>query len=76
MCARKEAEMIGTLLGVRPLIGESATKHSVLQAINSVSLIHIAAHGDAERGEIALWNVEIATRQAPKVAIVMITKSA
>ncbi|XP_066016680.1 tetratricopeptide repeat protein 28-like [Pocillopora verrucosa] len=52
--ARKEAEMIGTLLGVRPLIGESATKHSVLQAINSVSLIHIAAHGDPERGEIAL----------------------
>ena len=53
MCARKEAEMIGTLLGVRPLIGESATKHSVLQS-KSVSLIHIAAHGDAERGEIAL----------------------
>ena len=53
-CARKEAEMIGTLLGVTPLIGDSATKHSVLQAINSVSLIHIAAHGDAERGEIAL----------------------
>ena len=53
-CARKEAEMIGTLLGVTPLIGDSATKHSVLQAINSVSLIHIAAHGDPERGEIAL----------------------
>ena len=52
--ARKEAEMIGTLLGVRPLIGESATKHSVLQSMKSVSLIHIAAHGDAERGEIAL----------------------
>ena len=53
-CARKEAEMIGTLLGVTPLIGDSATKHSVLQAINSVSLIHIATHGDAERGEITL----------------------
>ena len=53
-CARKEAEMIGGLLGVRPLIGDSATKHSVLQAISSVSLIHIAAHGHAERGEIAL----------------------
>ncbi|XP_066016089.1 tetratricopeptide repeat protein 28-like [Pocillopora verrucosa] len=53
-CARKEAEMIGTLLGVTPLTGESATKHSVLQAINSVSLIHIAAHGDSERGEIFL----------------------
>ena len=53
-CARKEAEMIGRLLGVTPLIGHSATKHSVLQAINSVSLIHIAAHGYPERGEIAL----------------------
>ena len=53
-CARKEAEMIGRLLGITPLIGHSATKHSVLQAINSVSLIHIATHGDAERGEITL----------------------
>ena len=53
-CARKEAEMIGRLLGVTPLTGDSATKNSVLQAINSVSLIHIAAHGDTERGEIAL----------------------
>ncbi|PFX28017.1 Tetratricopeptide repeat protein 28 [Stylophora pistillata] len=52
--ARKEAEMIGVLLGVAPSIGDSATKHAVLQRINSVSLIHIAAHGDAERGEIAL----------------------
>ena len=57
MCARKEAEMIGTLLGVRPLIGESATKHSVLQSIKSVSLIHIAAHGDAERGE--MWKLRL-----------------
>ena len=53
-CARKEAEMVGRLLGVRPLLGEHATKQAVLQAINSVSLIHIAAHGNAERGEIAL----------------------
>ena len=53
-CARKEAEMIGGLLGVAPLIGDSATKHSVLQAIISVSLIHIAAHGDAERRDIVL----------------------
>ena len=52
--ARKEAEMIGRLLGVKPLLGKHATKQAVLQSINSVSLIHIAAHGDAERGEIAL----------------------
>ena len=53
-CAREEAKMIGRLLGVKPLLGEHATKQAVLQNIHSVSLIHFAAHGDAERGEIAL----------------------
>ena len=53
-CAGKEAEMIGRLLGVQPLLGQQATKQAVLERINSVSLIHFAAHGDAERGEIAL----------------------
>ena len=53
-CARKEVDMIGRLLGVTPLTGDRATKEAVLDAINSVSLIHFAAHGDAERGEIAL----------------------
>ena len=52
--ARKEAEMIGRLLGVSPLLGKEATKQAVLQRIDSVSLIHFAAHGNAERGEIAL----------------------
>lgn len=51
---RKEAAMMGGLLGVTPWIGEAATKHDVLQAIKSVSLIQIAAHGDAERGKMAL----------------------
>ena len=46
--------MVGRLLRVQPLLGERATKQAVLQAINSVSLIHFAAHGNAERGEIAL----------------------
>ena len=53
-CEGKEAAMIGRLLGVQPLLGEQATKQVVLERINSVSLIHFAAHGDAERGEIAL----------------------
>ncbi len=52
--ARKEAEMIARLLGVQPLLGKQATKQAVLQRIVSVSLIHFAAHGNAERGEIAL----------------------
>ena len=53
-CARREAEMIGRLMDVQPLIGEHATKQAVLNGIDSVSLIHIAAHGNAERGQIAL----------------------
>ena len=52
--ANKEAEMVGRLLGVQPLSGSRATKQAVLHAIPSVSLIHLAAHGNAERGEIAL----------------------
>ena len=53
-CARKEAEMIGRLLEAQPLLGKQATKQAVLQSIHSVSLIHFAAHGNAESGEIAL----------------------
>ena len=52
--ANKEAEMIGKLFGTQPLLGKQATKQAVLQNILSVSLIHFACHGDAERGEIVL----------------------
>ena len=52
--AKEEAEMIGKLIGAEPLLGKEATKEAALQNIHSVSLIHFAAHGDAERGEIAL----------------------
>jgi len=54
--ARTEADMVSRY--VRPpyfkLIGEHATKAEVLKRIQEVGLVHIAAHGDAERGEIAL----------------------
>ena len=53
-CAEKEARMVGDKLGVEPLLGQQATKQAVLQAMNSVALIHIAAHGNAATGEIAL----------------------
>ena len=36
------------------MLGKGATKQAVLESIHSVSLIHFAAHGSAERGEIAL----------------------
>ena len=52
--AEEEVKMIGEILNVEPLIGKNATKDQVLSRLNSVSLVHIAAHGSAERGEILL----------------------
>ena len=52
--ARKEVEMIGDLLKTTPLIGRNATKGEVLRRLTSVALVHIAAHGCAETGEILL----------------------
>ena len=52
--AKMEAEMIGALLHVQPLTEKQATKETVLKRMKSASLIHIAAHGDADRGDIAL----------------------
>ena len=52
--AKKEVEMIGAMLGIQPLTGKAATKAEVLKRIGSVALVHIAAHGKIETGEIAL----------------------
>ena len=52
--AREEVERIGRLLQTSPLIGRQATRKAVLRKISNVSLIHIAAQGMAERGEIFL----------------------
>ena len=52
--AREEVETIGKILGCAPLIGRQATKDEVLKRIGSVALVHIAAHGEMETGEIAL----------------------
>ncbi|KAL9960719.1 hypothetical protein ACROYT_G034208 [Oculina patagonica] len=53
-CAREEVEMIGRILNAAPLTETDATKDAVLQRLSSVALIHIAAHGRMETGEIAL----------------------
>ena len=73
-CASKEAEMVGQLLGVQPLLGSRATKQAVLQAIPSVSLIHLAAHGNAERGEIAL-SPQCTTNSTPQEEDYLLTMS-
>ena len=63
--AGNEAVMIGRLLGVQPLIGEHATKQAVLERLPLVGLVHFAAHGDAQRGEIALSPIR-STNRIPK----------
>ena len=52
--AKKEVEMIGRILNIAPLSGTEATKDAVLRQMSSVALVHIAAHGRMETGEIAL----------------------
>ena len=52
--ARKEARMIGRILHTSSLIGRQATKNEVLKRLSSVALVHIAAHGRMETGEILL----------------------
>ena len=72
--ARREAEMIGRLLGVQPLLGGEATKQAVLEMLHSAGLIHFAAHGDAERGEIVLSPVR-STGKLPKEQDYLLTMS-
>ncbi|CAH3171857.1 unnamed protein product [Porites evermanni] len=52
--AEEEVKMIGQILNIEPLIGKNATKDRVLSGLNSVSLVHISAHGRTETGEIIL----------------------
>ena len=52
--AEEEVKKIGEIINVEPLTGKNATKEQVLSRLNAVSLVHIAAHGSAERGEILL----------------------
>ena len=64
--AKKEVEMIGKLLKATPLTGRNATKEEVVKRITTVALVHIAAHGCQETGEIALAPNPERTHQIPK----------
>ena len=73
--AEKEANMVGKKLGVQPLIGQHATKQAFLQAMKSVALIHISAHGDAERGEIVLAPTFRTPNRLPREVDFLLTMS-
>ena len=74
-CAKKEVEMIGELLHTTPLTGKNSTKAEVLKRMKSVALIHIAAHGDDEYGEIVLAPNPERASQIPEVEDYMLTMS-
>ena len=52
--AEEEVMLIGKILNITPITGRQATKREVLKRLSSVSLVHFAAHGCMETGEIAL----------------------
>ena len=65
-CGREEVETIGRILNIVPLTGTEATKTEVLKRLASVALVHIAAHGCMETGEIALSPDPSLSDQIPK----------
>ena len=72
--AEKEAKMIGQILKIEPLTGKNATKNQVLSRLNSVSLVHLAAHGCRETGEIIL-SPNVADAKRPKEKDFLLTKA-
>ena len=74
-CARQEVEMIGNILNTACLTGEQATKEEVLRRLASVALVHIAAHGRMETGEIALAPNPERTSKIPTERDYMLTMS-
>lgn len=71
--AREEVMMIGEILNTTSLTGAEATKDEVRKRMTSVSLVHIATHGDAESGDLALAPNPGWTSKIPKKADYMLT---
>ena len=66
--------MIGQILNTKPLTGKKASKDQVLSRLNSVCLVHIAAHGRAETGEIIL-SPNLPGPQRPKEEDFLLTRA-
>ena len=72
--AEEEVKMIGQILNTEPLTGKKASKDQVLSRLNSVCLVHIAAHGRAETGEIIL-SPNLPGPQRPKEEDFLLTRA-
>ena len=53
--AAEEAKYLANLFQATALLGRAARKQVVLQLLSGASIIHIAAHGEPNRGEIILF---------------------
>ena len=53
--AAEEAKYLASLFQATALLGRAARKQVVLQLLSEASIIHIAAHGEPNRGEIILF---------------------
>ena len=51
------AKIIDPLVHAQGLINQEATKEAVLKSIHSAALVHIAAHGQIDTGEIVLAQI-------------------
>ena len=71
--AKEEVEMIGRILKTAPLTRKEATKKEVLRRLSSVAVVHIAAHGCVETGEIALAPNPTRTSGRPKMEDFLLT---
>ena len=71
--AREEVRMIGRILKTAPLTGKEATKEEVLKRLSSVAVVHIAAHGSVETGEIALAPSPTRKSRRPKMEDFLLT---
>lgn len=71
--AEEEVKLIGSILNSTPLIGEAATKEEVLKRLKSVTLVHIAAQGSDENGEILLTPNPSRLSQEPEMHDYLLT---
>ena len=65
--AAEEVRCLSKLFQARPLLGREATQQVVLQLVTGASIIHIAAHGEPDRGEIMLAPNSSLTEQCSSV---------
>ena len=71
--AEEEVKLIGEILNSKPLIGKTATKEEVLERLKSVTLVHIAAQGSDENGEILLTPNPSRLSQEPEIHDYLLT---